>query len=438
LENFVIIFKKAGGESMKKLHLPTGLKWFWILLVLFFFAESVFNPAGAGPPQRSQKKKERIMLAAKIDSMEVYQVWAEDSATAKAEVARVENILAELRKHAGEPGRIRLKEYAGAGVILLDTMEVLTVKMENRVFPELSPLANALALREQVLAVTPPPPEEGVRVEEDLLLRLLLGVVYPILLLVILRMTRLGLRNWERDWRKVALQWMNRFAERRGLAESEVQAQRIINLLSGIERLAIYGIIFILFSLAWFALFPQTQPLANHLINVIIQPALNLIGGTAQAVLLILYTLTMVLFTYWLTRRLSRRRSRQTLPGILADPLVYFPLRIGLWILTLFLILFPYPGMPRLFAMGVLLLTLLAALIALRPLIEEIASGIYFNSIYPLRAGDRLTVDGVLYEVRSPGLIHLRALQEKEEHWLPYSKILKANLTMPVESRKLP
>lgn len=229
---------------------------------------------------------------------------------------------------------------------------------------------------------------------------------------------------------------MTRFAGRSGLSAKDIQARRIINLLSGIERLVIYSVVFILISFAWFALFPQTQALAKDVLNVVIQPALSFIGGTARVLLLILYTLTVVFFIYWLTRQLSRRRSQNTLPGILKDSRVYFLLRIGLWIIALFLVLFPYPGIPRLFAVGLLLLSLLAALIALRPLIEEIASGIYFNNIYSLKAGDRLTVDGVSYQVQKPGLIHLRVLREKKKHWLPYSKILKADLTMAEKSRK--
>lgn len=97
-----------------------------------------------------------------------------------------------------------------------------------------------------------------------------------------------------------------------------------------------------------------------------------------------------------------------------------------IWIIALFLILFPYPGAPRLFAVGVLLITLLATLMALRPLIEEIAVGIYLNSTHALKPGDRITVEEVRYTIISLGLVHLQVMRERGQHWLPYSKILKA------------
>jgi len=418
---------------MRKLPFRAPLNGFAALILLLLLSEIAF--AQDLPAQSWWKKKEPVSIPVLLDRVEVYRAVAGDSAAARAEVARVENILAELRAHAGEPERIRLRERDLAGILLLDNTEVLAVKMENRAYPELSPLANALALREQVLAAAPRLPAEARSGEEELLLRLLLGIIYPVLLLVVLRMTRFGLYKWERNWRKAALQWMIRFAGRSGLSARDIQARRIISLLSGIERLVVYSLVTILISFAWFALFPQTQALAKDVLNAVIGPALSIIGGTAWALVLILYTLAVFFFTYWLTRQLSRRRSQNTLPGILKDPLVYFVLRIGLWILALFLVLFPYPGVPRLFAVGLLFLSLLAALIALRPLIEEIASGIYFNNIYSLKPGDRLTVDGVPYQVQKPGLIHLRVLRDKKKHWLPYSKILKADLTMSEKSR---
>lgn len=409
---------------MRKLSFRASLNWFAALIFLFLFGEIVFAQVLPAP------------IPVLLDGVEIYRAVAADSAAARAEAARVENILAELRAHAGEPERIRLQERDGVGIVLLDNAEVLAVKIENRAFPELSPLANALALREQVLAGAPRLPADVRSGEEELLLRLLLGIIYPVLLLVILRLTRFSLHKWERNWRKAALQWITHFAGRSGLSAKDIQARRIINLLSGIERLVIYSMVFILISFAWFALFPQTQELAKDVLNVVIRSGLSVIGGTVRMLLLLLYTLAVLLFTYWLNRQLFRRRSQKTLPGILKDPLVYFLLRSGLWILALFLILFPYPGVPRLFAVGLLLLSLLAALIALRPLIEEIASGIYFNNIYSLKAGDRLTVDGVSYQVQKPGLIHLRALRKEERHWLPYSKILKADLSMAEKPRE--
>jgi hypothetical protein len=406
-----------------------------LLSLLIIFAEGAAARSLTAPSQRP--KKVRVVLPVVLDSVEVFMAVTTDSVAARAEVKRVEMVLSELRAIAKNSERIRLRERDGAGIILLDTLEVLVVRPENRIDPTLSPLANALTIRDQILAV-PPPPTEAAWDEEELLLRLLLGVIYPFSLLVVLRMTRVGIRRWEREWRSAALQWLNRLAERRGLSESAIQGKRIINLLTGIERLLLYSTAFIFISFTWFALFPQTQALATSLLSRIIGPALDLLGGTARGVLLLGYTALVVLLAYWWTRRLSQQRNSNTAPAILSDPVVYFPLRIGIWIVALFFILFPYSGAPRLFAVGVLLITLLAALIAMRPLIEEIAAGLYINSTYALKTGDQLTVGGVPYIAVAPGLIHLHVLHNDESHWIPYSKILKAEVTIQQKSKASP
>jgi small-conductance mechanosensitive channel len=154
--------------------------------------------------------------------------------------------------------------------------------------------------------------------------------------------------------------------------------------------------------------------------------------------LLLLYTAVVVFIAFWVTRQLSHRRRSSAAPAILYDPVVYFPLRIGIWIIALFFILFPYPGAPRLFAVGVLLIALLAALIALRPLIEEIAAGIYLNSAHAIKTGDQLTIDGAPYVAIAPGLIHVQVVRDEATHWLPYSKLLKSDLTITSKSKITP
>ncbi len=397
-----------------------------LLLLPFMFYIGAENIA-AQPPK---SKKTRVAIPVLLDSVEVFMALGTDSIAARAEAERVASIMNELRAHAATPEKIRWHERNNTGIILLDSLEVLAVRHENRINPELSPLANALAIREQILARPAPPITETGWGEEELLLRLLLGVVYPFSLLVILRLTRTGIRRWEREWRSAARQWLNRLAERRGLSEKNFPGRRLINFLTGVERLVIYGAAAILLSFGWFALFPQTQPLAAALLARLIGPIIDLVGGTARGILLLGYSATVVLLAYWITRRLSQQRRMKNAPAMLHDPVIYFPLRLVIWLVALFLILFPYPGAPRLFAVGVLLIVLLAALIALRPLIEEIAAGIYLNSTHALKSGDQLTIDGKPYVVVAPGLIHLAVIGDGENHWLPYSKILKADVTI--------
>ena len=399
-----------------------------LLLLPFLFYIGAENMAAQRQQPRS--KKTRVAIPVMLARVEVFVAIGADSIAARAEIERVVSILNELRAHAATPEKIRWRERDNTGIILLDSLEVLAVRHENRINPELSPLANALSIRDQILVKPTPPTTEAGWGEEELLLRLLLGVVYPFSLLVILRLTRTGIRRWERGWRSAALQWLNRLAERRGLSEKDFHSRRLINFLTGLERLVIYGAAALLLSFGWFALFPQTQPLAAALLARIIGPLIDLIGGTARGVLLLGYSALVVLLAYWITRRLSQQRRMKNAPAMLNDPVIYFPLRLVIWLVALFLILFPYPGAPRLFAVGVLLIVLLSALIALRPLIEEIAAGIYLNSTHALKTGDQLTVNGKPYVVMAPGLIHLTVAGDGENHWLPYSKILKADLTV--------
>ena len=399
-----------------------------LLLLPFLFYIGAENMAAQR--QQSRSKKVRVAIPVMLDSVEVFVAIGVDSIAARAEVERVTSILNELRAQAATPEKIHWRERDNTGIIMLDSLEVLAVRHENRINPELSPLANALAIRDQILVKPTRPTTEAGWGEEELLLRLLLGVVYPFSLLVILRLTRTGIRRWERGWRSAALQWLNRLAERRGLSEKDFHSRRLIKFLTGLERLVIYGAAALLLSFGWFALFPQTQPLAAALLARVIGPLIDLIGGTARGVLLLGYSALVVLLAYWITRRLSQQRRMKNAPAMLNDPVIYFPLRLVIWLVALFLILFPYPGAPRLFAVGVLLIVLLSALIALRPLIEEIAAGIYLNSTHALKTGDQLTVNGKPYVVMAPGLIHLAVVGDGEKHWLPYSKILKADLTV--------
>lgn len=372
--------------------------------------------------------QEAVAVPVLLDSTRVFIAVGPDSTAAIDEAGRVEAILVELLAHASTPQRIRLVERDHEGIILLDTLEVLRVREENRVHTELSPLANALALREEILSRGAVAEGEKALNEEELLLRLLLGIVYPFLMLVVLRMTRTGIHKWEANWRGAALQWLRQIAERRGMRDEDIRGRNIINFLVGIERLAAYGAAFLAISFIWFALFPQTQPLAASLLASIITPILDLLGGTAQGILLLGYSAFVVLLAFLLTRRLSQRRSLGLPHGILTDPVVYFPLQVAVWIVAVFLILFPYPGVPRFFAVGLMLIVLFAALIASRPLIEELAAGMYINSTYALKMGDHMTVDGVPYRIVTPGLIHLLVMRGDERHWLSYSRILKSDL----------
>lgn len=364
-----------------------------------------------------------VSIPVLLDSVPVYVATGTDSAAARAAADRAGQALQALRARRARPNTVRLEERAGNGLVLVDSLVVLEVGAANRVDSTASPLANAVRLRERAIAA---PLADERWAEEELLLRLLLGVVYPVSLLALLRLTRFGTRRFERRWRRGALGWIHDMAERRGIPEAEVQGRRIIRFVTGIERLALFGLAVVAVSFTWFALFPQTRPLASTLLQYFMRPFLVILGGTARGVLLLAYSALVVLAGWWASRHVAQRRRTQV-GSMFADPLVHLPVRIGIWVVALFLLLFPYPGAPRQFAVGVLLLLLLATLIALRPIIEEIAAGIYVNSQYKLHLGSRFVLDGTSYVVVGTGLVHLEVDRDGTLHRVPYSRILKSD-----------
>jgi hypothetical protein len=262
--------------------------------------------------------------------------------------------------------------------------------------------------------------------EEELLLRLLVGVVFPVLLLVTLRMARFGLRGWERRWRHPAMAWLAGLFSRGKLTDPEKRARKAIAFLLGLERVLVFALAAILLSVAWFILFPQTRPLAQELVQGILNPILGLAGAVLRGFLLILYSVAVFLGAFLGTRFLSRGTKGRKPGGILALPLYSVPVKVGVWSGASFLFLLPYPGIPRIVAAGLLLAALLLVLFALRPLIEEVAIGAYLQSSLGLTLGDTIKVDGTPYTIKGLKPVHALLEREGEEFHIPYSRIMKS------------
>jgi len=355
----------------------------------------------------------------------VYRVVGTESLAVAEQKAQVEDLLPEIIEAARHPERLKLGERNGNGLLMVDSSVVLNVSRENCIVDTLSPLANTLRIRELSIRYAS---EKLPYNEEELVLRLLLGVVFPLLLLVALRMTRLGIRRWEKTWRTAALQWMNSVSLRRGLSDYEVQNKRIVAFILGIERTFIFTLLILLLSLTWFALFPQTKSLATDFINSIIRPMLDLMGRTVRGIILIIYSAGLFLIAFWLNRHLAGKYRFKVLQGVLSDSVLIFPVRIGIWLIALFLFFFPYPGAPRLFAVSTLLIAFLAALIAFRPIIEEAATGIYLNSSFNLKEGNDLRIDETDYQIINLGLVHACLQRNGQQFYISYSRIMKAVL----------
>ena len=262
--------------------------------------------------------------------------------------------------------------------------------------------------------------------EEELLLRILLGLVFPFLLLVSLRMTRLGLRSWEKRWRLSATRWLSAFAARRGASNPESLSRGAVAAALAAARIAIYFSLILCIALVWFVLFPQTRPLASELARGLAAPVLALVGKALGGILLIGYSAGLLACAFWATRLVSGRTKFRLFKGAAEARVFAFPLKVGIWALAFFLFFMPYPGMPRLAALGILLIAFLTAVIALRPVIEEIAIGIHLRTSLGLEPGKALKVGGRLCRVRELRSCRLVAERDDELVSFPYSLLLKS------------
>ncbi len=363
-----------------------------------------------------------------LDGVPVYWSAAPDSAAAVVAADSILVGLLDCRARLRDLERLTLEEQDAGAVLRLDSLTLLVLRPENRVDEARSPLANALALRRQLVQ---PLLATGGRAEEELALRLFLGIVFPLLLLVVLRSTRYGLRRWELRWRGPLRKGLESLAEQRRFDLSPGRIQNIIRGLTGLERLLTYGVIAALVSFLWFAIFPETRPLAITLLNRGLGPIVDLLGATARGFLALVYSL-FILALAFLTNRWLGGHWRRGPTGPLGDPAVNIPLRTGILLLAIFLILFPFAGAPRLLALVFLLLVVLVALIALRPVYEEIACGIYLNATHTLRAGDRILLEDEpeALDIVRLGLAQILVADADSERWIPYSRLLKAKLAI--------
>jgi hypothetical protein len=262
--------------------------------------------------------------------------------------------------------------------------------------------------------------------EEELLLRLLLGVVFPFFILVVLRMTRVGLGRWEKGWRAEATKWLNGFAERRGLENPAVSAGRVVSFLLGFERLIVFSVVTVVLSLAWFVLFPQTRPLAIEIAGGLLAPILGLLGKTMKGIFLIGYSAALFVAAFWANRILSGKIRKNPLSGILSNSVFVLPLRIGIWLFASFFFFFPYPGTSRIFALGIVFITFILIVFAMRPILEEVAAGIYLCSSFSLKKGKMLMMDGETYLIADLKPVHACLEKGGETLSFPYSRIMKS------------
>lgn len=262
--------------------------------------------------------------------------------------------------------------------------------------------------------------------EEELLLRLLLGLVFPFMLLVALRMTRLGLRKWENRWRSSASPWFRTLYQKRGSPEPDKLTARTIGFLLGFERTLVFGAFSLVLSVLWFVLFPQTRPLALQLVESVVAPILRFIGKAMGGFLLILYSAAIFAGSFFLTRYLSKRSKDKNFSSAVPNPIFVFPLKAGIWLIALFLFLFPYSGAARLFAVGILLAACFILVLAFRPIIEEIAVGVFLISSMGLRRGKELKIGDRYFPISELRSIHALVLKDGENVCIPYSVILRS------------
>ncbi len=268
--------------------------------------------------------------------------------------------------------------------------------------------------------------------EGELILRLLVGVVFPVLILVVLRLTRIALGRWENRWRPGAVSWFKGIYKKGNLTKTDKKAENTVSFLVALGRILIVVLLVILLSVAWFALFPQTRPLAGEFANGLLQPLLDFAGQFFRLLLTLLYAALLFFGAFFGNRYLSRNIREKHPDSPFALPLYSTLMQICIWLFAIFLCLLPYPGLPRIFAIGILLLTLLVAVLATRPLTEEMAIGTSLKASLGLTRGTRLRLEGE--DCRVVDLKPLQIALEMEDHkggqvLIPYSRLLKARIS---------
>lgn len=277
--------------------------------------------------------------------------------------------------------------------------------------------------------------------EEELILRLLVGVVFPVLILVVLRLARTALGRWENRWRPGAVSWFNDIYQKGSLTRTQEKAEKTVAFLVGLGRVLVVLVLIVLLSVAWFALFPQTRPLAGEFADGLLQPLLDFAASFFKLLLTLLYAALLFCGAFFGGRYLRRNIRERHPDSPFALPLHSALLEACIWLAAAFLCLLPYPGLPRTFAIGLLLLVLLTAVLAARPITEEMALGASLRTSLGIDRGARISVDGKTYRVID--LKPMQILLEPEtgqkqgggQVYMPYSRLLKSCVTL-IDERK--
>jgi small-conductance mechanosensitive channel len=257
--------------------------------------------------------------------------------------------------------------------------------------------------------------------ESRLLAKILLGILYPVALIALLRLTAFGFRRLtlrflhpvHQKTRAVRLKGVDVVSARR------LRVMTVRTLL--LARYLVYGLICYVFVLLMFSNFPQTKAYSERMLSYLTDPLATFMAGVASnlprigAILLIVLG---VRFAFRLTEALANQVRAGTItfePYLAPDMATMGAAVIKMTILFIgvLLIALMFPGEGRYLIFAALLLIALAVMSAFIPAATNMATGFMIVYMRLFRVGDTVTIGQFSGEIVEKTLLYVR-LADKE------------------------
>ncbi len=260
---------------------------------------------------------------------------------------------------------------------------------------------------------------------EELGLRALVGLLYPLLLLVGIRLVRMALRR-ARTALAHRLDDGESWLLAAGIPEQRARAlRRSGDLASRVAELAVYLLFVYAFSSYFFVLFPETRTLGLGLLELLWPPIRAAFVLAFRTLTYTAFALLVALGARWLVRRIRSRLgaevARPASPQERERLVVLRALVSTVAFLAVLVVLAVLPGPGK--VLGAVLLLVMAAviLIALRRSLENVAAGFVVGRSLAARRGGRLRIGSLHGTVEEWAATGIRLVTDAgEQVFVPY------------------